>query len=99
MGDRQLAGTVLRGFLEDAPSQLNNLRRRVAEADSPGTRSQAHALKGAAATVAADGLRAIAQAMERAGTAGEMDRCCELLPLAVEEFEQFRRTLERTGWV
>ena len=99
MGDRQLAGIVLKGFLQDVPSQLNNLRQRLDEADAPGARLQAHALKGAAATVAAEGLRAIALAMERAGTAGQLDRCGELLPRAVEEFERFKSTLERAGWV
>jgi PAS domain S-box-containing protein len=99
MGDRELAGIVLKGFLADAPSQLNNLHRHVAEADAPGARSQAHTLKGAAATVAAEGLYAIALALERAGIAGKLDQCGELLPRAVEEFEQFKSTLERAGWV
>jgi len=99
MGDRQLAGAVLRGFLHDVPSQLNNLRARLGEADGPGARSQAHALKGAAATVAAEGLHAIALAIERAGTAGQLDQCGDLLPRAVEEFERFKSILERAGWV
>jgi PAS domain S-box-containing protein len=99
MGDRKLAGTVLRGFLRDVPSQLNNLRARLDEADAPGARLQAHALKGAAATVAAESLCAIALAIERAGAAGQLDPCGELLPRAVEEFERFKGTLERNGWV
>jgi len=99
MGDRRLAGIVLKGFLEDFPSQLNNLRKRLDVADAPGIRLQAHTLKGAAATVAAEGLHEIALAMERAGTDGQLDRCGELLPRAVEEFAQFRDTLERAGWV
>ena len=65
----------------------------------PAPASQAHTLKGAAATVAAEGLQALALAMERAGTAGQLDRCGELLPRAVEEFERFKSTLERAGWV
>lgn len=55
--------------------------------------------KGAAATVAAEGLCAIALAIERSGAAGQLDPCGELLPRAVEEFERFKGTLERTGWV
>ena len=99
MGDRQLAGLVLKGFLEDAPAQLKDLRRRLDEADAPGARLQAHALKGAAATVAAEGLHAMALAMERAGADGQLRRCGELLPRAVEEFERFKSALERTAWV
>jgi response regulator RpfG family c-di-GMP phosphodiesterase len=99
MGDRQLACAVLKGFLKDAPSQLESLRSRVAAADSPGVRSQAHTLKGASATVAAEGLRAIAIEMERAGAAGRIDQCGELLPRAVEEFQHFQSALESAGWV
>ena len=42
---------------------------------------------------------AIALAIERAGAAGQLDPCGELLPRAVEEFERFKSTLERAGWV
>ena len=99
MGDRQLAGAVLSGFLQDAPSRLNDLRVRLEEADAPSARLQAHALKGAAATVAAEGLREIALAMEQTATAGQLDRCGELLPRAVEEFERFNSTVGRIAWV
>jgi len=99
MGDRKLAGTVLKGFLQDAPRQLNHLRARLQEADAPGTRSQAYVLKGAAATVAAESLCALALALEQAGAAGQLDRCGVLLPRAAEEFERFQNTLERDGWV
>jgi CheY-like chemotaxis protein/HPt (histidine-containing phosphotransfer) domain-containing protein len=98
MGDRQLAGAVVKGFLEDAPAQLAGLRERIEEADPPGARLRAHTLKGAAATVAADSLQAIALAMERAGASGQLDRCGQLLPRAAEEFERFKGALERTGW-
>lgn len=77
-----------------APSQLHNLRERLDEADSSGTRVQAHALKGAAATVAAESLRAVALAIEQAGTPGQLDHCGELLPRAVEEFERFKSAVE-----
>ncbi|MGB6944368.1 MAG: Hpt domain-containing protein [Bryobacteraceae bacterium] len=98
MGDRKLAGIVLRGFLQDVPSQLENLRQRLKHADSPGTRAQAHMLKGAAATVAAEDLRAMALSMEQAGRAGELDRCRQLLPRVAEEFERFKRALDWAGW-
>jgi PAS domain S-box-containing protein len=99
MGDRKLAGATLKGFLQDVPSQLNNLRQRLDAADAPGARSQAHALKGAAATVAAEGLCAAAREMERAGNSAQLDLCGELLPRVVEEFERFRSVLNGAGWV
>jgi PAS domain S-box-containing protein len=99
MGDRELAGAILKGFLKEAPSQLSNLRQRLKEADALGLRTEAHALRGAAAAVAAGDLRNIALAMERSGQAGQLDRCGELLPRAVEEFERFKGTVERAGWM
>jgi len=99
MGDRRLAKTVVKGFLRDTPSQLNNLRMRLDEADGTGARLQAHSLTGAAATVAAEGLHAVALAMEEAGIAGQLEDCGELLPRAVEEFERYKNALEQAGWV
>ncbi len=98
-GDRELASITLKGFLQDVPSQLNNLRMRLDESDARGLRLQAHALKGAAGTVAAEGLRAIALEMERTAAAGQLEPSGELLPRAIEEFARFRTTLERAGWV
>ena len=99
MGDRELASAVLKGFIEDVPMQLNNLRQRLDEADAPGARSVAHTLKGASATVSAQSLQALALAMEQAGVAGRLDRCFELLPGVVAEFERFKNNLRQTGWV
>jgi CheY-like chemotaxis protein len=99
MGDRQLASIVLEGFIGDAPSQLNKLSKRFEEGDVPGLRLQAHALQGAAATVAAESLHVVALAMEDAAKVGQLDQCGKFLPRAVEEFERFKSTLERDGWV
>jgi HPt (histidine-containing phosphotransfer) domain-containing protein len=99
MGDRQLAGTILKGFLKDFPSQLNNLRKRLGESNGPGVRLQAHTLKGSASTVSACGLRAAVLEIETAAGAGELDHVSEVLPRAIEEFEAFKSTLEHTGWV
>jgi HPt (histidine-containing phosphotransfer) domain-containing protein len=59
----------------------------------------AHALKGAAATVGAEGLRSITSAIEEAGKAGSLNRCIELLPCAAKEFERFKTIVDRTGWL
>jgi HPt (histidine-containing phosphotransfer) domain-containing protein len=56
-------------------------------------------LKGASATVAAERLSAVAAAMEQAVIDGQSGRCAELLSRAATEFERFRSTLERDGWV
>ena len=98
MGDRQLAGVIVKGFLEDFPTQLNNLCQRYIEEDGAGTRLQAHALRGSAATVSACSLSAIAAKMEETVGAGEWGRFGTLVPRAVEEFKLLKSTLEHVGW-
>jgi PAS domain S-box-containing protein len=99
MEDRELAATVLEGFVRDGPVQLRQLRSRLDNQDAPGVRLQAHTLKGAAATVSAEALSEIAMAMEWAATAGLLDDCRGLLPLAIDEFERFKTAVELDGWV
>jgi PAS domain S-box-containing protein len=99
MGDRQLASTIVQGFLQDFPSQLNTLRQRFNEADRPGVRRQAHTLKGSAAAVSANRLSAIALKMEQAASAADLDDFGELLPRAAEEFEQLKATLDHASWL
>jgi PAS domain S-box-containing protein len=98
MGDRELAGAVLQGFLEDAPSQLKRLCARLDEADAPGARLQAHTLKGAAATVGAECLHAIALAIEEDASEARLDRCPDLLVRAINELERFKRVVQQGGW-
>jgi PAS domain S-box-containing protein len=99
MGDRQLASSIVKGFLDDFPIQLTNLRKLLSEGDAPAVRLHAHALKGASATVGADFLRSITSTIEEAASAGNLSRCIELLPSAVKEFEQFKAIVNRTGWL
>ena len=98
MGDRPLAGVILKAFLEECPSQLDRLRRTFDEADAPAAGLRAHALKGAAGAVSAGSLHAVAREMERAAGTGQLARFGELLPRAAEEFERFKNVLELAGW-
>jgi HPt (histidine-containing phosphotransfer) domain-containing protein len=99
MGERQLAAVVLKGFIEDAPNQLQQMQVKLDAEDGPGTRMQAHTLKGSAATVAADALHAITLEMETAARAGQLHTCRGLLPRVVNEFERFVSVLKRDGWL
>jgi PAS domain S-box-containing protein len=102
MDDRELARTVLQGFVKDAPLQLKQLCARLDEADAAGMRMQAHTLKGAAATVGAEMLRDVALAIETDASAARLERCPDLLVRAIEEFERFKKAVERVeqdGWL
>jgi HPt (histidine-containing phosphotransfer) domain-containing protein len=72
MDDEELAGKVIAGFLDDMPGQIEKLRRCLDVSDAPGAERQAHLLKGAAATVGGEALRALAGEMEKAGRTGDL---------------------------
>lgn len=99
MNDRELTCIVLKAFIEDVPSQLNLLRAHIEDSDASGARCQAHSLKGAAATVAADALYASAVQMESAARTEDMILCRNLMARIIDEFGQFESTVERDGWV
>ncbi|MGB6689711.1 MAG: PAS domain S-box protein [Terracidiphilus sp.] len=99
MGDRELAGAVLNGFVGEVPAQLRQLRARLDEEDASGAKLLAHTLKGASATVAAKAVNEIATAMETAAAAGRFDDCRGLLPRAIEAFERFKKAVESDGWL
>jgi len=96
--DRELAGAVIRGFLQDWPIQLALLSERLTALDAPGTRSQAHRIRGAAACVAAGALSGLGHEMERAAMANDLDSVVALLPRANEEFERLKAALQAAGW-
>ncbi len=99
MGDEELAGQIVRRFVQDFPTQLENLRRHVGEGDAAKARLQAHAIKGAAANISAESLRAVAESTEHAAAAGLLDRCNACVPRMSDEFERFRNALDSTSWL
>jgi CheY-like chemotaxis protein/HPt (histidine-containing phosphotransfer) domain-containing protein len=71
MGDEDLANTILEGFLEDIPRQIQTLRESLDAGDIQTAERQAHTIKGAAANVGGEALRALALEMEMAAKAGD----------------------------
>jgi PAS domain S-box-containing protein len=72
MGDEEVAGTIVDGFLRDIPRQIQALREFLDAANAPGAERQAHTIKGASANVGGEALRAVAHEMEKAGKAGDL---------------------------
>lgn len=96
--DKDLARKIVAGFLRDVPGQLPILRQRLDQGDAPGVRLLAHALKGAAATVAAPGLRALFREMQEAAAGGNLSAAAALMPRLEEQFERFKSALARSEW-
>jgi len=88
LGDTALCRSILQRFLLDMPNQLLALARQVDLADWGSVSQAAHRMNGAAATVNANALSAVAASLERAVAARELD---QLRLLLVELNCQFAR--------
>ena len=93
MDDEELAGTVVGGFLGDAPRLVEALRSCIGAGDLAGALRQAHTLKGASAAVGGEALRAVAAAMEAAATAGDTAGLASRLPDLEAAFERLREAM------
>lgn len=71
MGDEKLAAKIIEGFLADVPIQIQRLGEMLEKGDIDGATRQAHSIKGAAANVGGEALRALAFEMEKAGRTGD----------------------------
>lgn len=60
-------------FKDDTPSRIEGLKLSMADGDPTASAELAHAVKGAAGTIGAARMRAIAGDIEKAGKAGRVD--------------------------
>ena len=96
MGDRDLAQTIVGGFLEDIPQQLAALESHLAARDTAAAGLQAHSIKGAAANVGGVALERAALAMEHAGKAGDLHAMEARFSELKEQFHAAREAMEST---
>ena len=80
MDDEDLARTVVEGFLEDIPKQIEALKGYLEAGDAARAERQAHTIKGASANVGGEALRAVAFEMEKAGKTGDLESVTARLP-------------------
>ncbi len=97
-GDRELARTIINGFLGDIPGQILKLKKFLESGDTAGAGRQAHTIKGASANMGGKGLHALALEMEKLSNAGDLDRAIGMQPRLEDAFEILRTTLEQDGW-
>ena len=93
MQDEGLARTVMESFLSDQPLQLKQMREFVAAGDIQRIQQQAHKIKGAAATVGGEAMRAVALAMEQAARTGDLEGAKGGLPALEAEFERLQKAM------
>jgi CheY-like chemotaxis protein len=72
-GDEELLRDVARLFLDDCPSHLARIRAAIDRRDASALRSEAHALKGAAANMSAVDVADAARILEQIGADQQFD--------------------------
>lgn len=86
-GDRDLAVMICQGVVEGAADTLDHLTQAIAANDAGAVQLQAHSIKGAAANIGAEALRAIAASMEALAKEGDIDQYRALLPALKTSYE------------
>ena len=88
MGDMAFVETILKKFEEQALATLGALSECVAAGNAPEAARKAHALKGAAANLSAEPLRAAAAQLEQIGRKGQLEMADACLKQIHVELEQ-----------
>jgi CheY-like chemotaxis protein len=88
-GDRDLADSIVRTFLEESPRLLKNIQDAAESEDLQSLQLHAHSLKSAAATIGLDGLQTKAFLLEQAARSGVMDDVPSLCRTIEEELNRF----------
>jgi CheY-like chemotaxis protein/anti-sigma regulatory factor (Ser/Thr protein kinase) len=81
--NEELAGEICQLFLDESTSMLNRVREAAEAQDSVALQHAAHSLKGAAANIRAERVRAVAEELERMGRETAM----ETVPCKLAELE------------
>jgi HPt (histidine-containing phosphotransfer) domain-containing protein len=93
MEDEELVQTVAKGFLEDIPRQIEALRGYLAAGDGPGAERQAHTIRGAAANVGGEAVRAVAFEMEKAAKENNLDLARGHTDELETQFDRLKRAM------
>ncbi|MEN6436984.1 MAG: response regulator [Syntrophobacter sp.] len=93
MGDKELARTILVGFLADVPREIESLRVALTNGDRVSSQRVCHTIKGAAANIGAPMLSEVARQMETAAGVGELEKVEALLPGLERQFAELTNTL------
>ncbi|MEI6205207.1 MAG: response regulator [Desulfuromonadales bacterium] len=90
-GHSEMFGRFIGMFKKGVAENLVALRTAVESGDSGRTHVQAHTIKGAAANITAEKIRATATALDDQAKAGEMAGAMKLVERLEEEFAEFVR--------
>ena len=93
-GGPKLVTEMIRLFLENGPTRMDQIRTVLADDDVDQPERGAHSLKSSAANIGAEHVRRIADEIEIAASEGQAPRVRELLPDLEEAFAEASQELE-----
>jgi PAS domain S-box-containing protein len=92
-GNDELMAELAQLFLDDAPNQIHKIREAVGKADASALENAAHALKGSASTLGANGLAALARNLEMQARTKILEGAGEVCSQLEEEWERLQLEL------
>ncbi len=95
LDDVELARIVVDGFVDDIPLQIQALKDFLKSGDACGAERQAHSIKGAAANIGAEALRAVAGEMEVFGKSGNLSAVRQRTGELEKQFVRLSEALEK----
>ncbi|MDD3918079.1 MAG: response regulator, partial [Synergistaceae bacterium] len=95
MGDEDALAELAEEFIEEMPKDLEKFSALVSEGDAAAAGRCAHSIKGAAAGIGGEALRAAAFEAEKAGKAGDANALLKLEPEVREQYELLEAALRQ----
>jgi len=93
-GGEKLAGQMVRLFLKNSGTRMDQIRSGVASSDLQEAERGAHSLKSSAANIGAETLRTMATRMESAALDDSVDDARALLPQLESAYDNAMKELE-----
>jgi HPt (histidine-containing phosphotransfer) domain-containing protein len=87
-GNREIAETIIKGFIELLPVQLRNIEQAIANGDIETVDREAHSIKGGASNVFANDLMLAAKELEMHAKSASLENARELLERIEKEYER-----------
>ncbi len=94
LGDQKLARTIVAGFMQDMPLQIDRLKFLVASNDLQAAAIQAHKIKGAAGNIGGNLFKKAAYQVEMSCKNNAVDTTQTLIPLLEEAFTQLKTAMK-----
>jgi CheY-like chemotaxis protein len=88
MGKQDLLLQVVTSFIKTAAHQITRIEKALKQDDGHTVRKEAHAIKGGAANLCADGLSDIAAELEKIGKSGALEAGFEVLAMLDAEMDR-----------